>query len=77
MALVLYLTWHRSRIHLDYRFLVGGVIAVRILIFWLAGQSPWRKPSLGLDLPAPAERQFYLPWSAGESAAIPGPHCRT
>ena len=71
MALVLYLTWHRSRNPFGLPvILVGGVITAHVA-FWLAGISLGRGAGIGLDISAAARRQLMLPWSAAEIGHYP------
>jgi SulP family sulfate permease len=67
MALVLYLTWHRSRSPFGLPvILVGGVIAAH-LAFWLVGISPTEAQAVGWAFQPPPSITFMLPW---QSAAI-------
>ena len=59
MALVLYLTWHRSRSPFGLPvILIGGVIAAHVA-FWLAGISLAEAQAVGLDLSAAAARHLH------------------
>ena len=63
MALVLYLTWHRSRSSFGLPvILVGGVIAAHIL-FWLAGVSPTEAQAAGWTFQSPSKVTLISPWS--------------
>jgi SulP family sulfate permease len=63
MALILYLTWHRSRSSLGLpAILVGGVIAGHIL-FWLTGISLAEAQAAGWTFQSPPSVDFMLPWS--------------
>jgi SulP family sulfate permease len=63
MALILYLTWHRSRSSLGLpAILVGGVIAGHIL-FWLTGISLTEAQAAGWTFQSPPSADFMLPWS--------------
>jgi SulP family sulfate permease len=63
MALVLYLTWHRSRSPFGLpAILVGGVIAAHIA-FRLAGISPADAQASGWTFQPPPQVTFMLPWS--------------
>jgi SulP family sulfate permease len=63
MALVLYLTWHRSRSPFGLpMILIGGVIAAHI-IFWFAGVSPAEAQAWGWTFQPPPQVSFMLPWS--------------
>ncbi len=63
MAVVLYLTWHRSRTPFGLpAILVGGVIAAHI-VFWLAGIPPAQAQAAGWTFQPPPAVNFMLPWS--------------
>jgi sulfate permease, SulP family len=63
MAVVLYLTWHRSRTLFGLpAILVGGVIAAHI-VFWLAGISLPQAQAAGWTFQPPPAVNFMLPWS--------------
>jgi SulP family sulfate permease len=63
MALVLYLTWHRSRTWFGLpAILVGGVIAAHI-VFWLTGVSLAEAQAAGWTFQPPPSVKFMLPWS--------------
>ncbi len=63
MALILYLTWHRSRSSFGLpAILVGGVIAAHIL-FWLTGVSLAEAQAAGWTFQSPPSADFMLPWS--------------
>jgi SulP family sulfate permease len=71
MALVLYLTWHRSRSSFGLpAILIGGVIAAHI-IFWLAGISLAQAQASGWTFQPPPKVSFMLPWSAHEISHYP------
>ena len=71
MALVLYLTWHRSRSSFGLPvILIGGVIAAHIA-FWLAGISPAQAQASGWTFQPPPSVNFMLPWSASEIGRYP------
>ncbi|HEY3793736.1 MAG TPA: SulP family inorganic anion transporter [Bradyrhizobium sp.] len=71
MALVLYLTWHRSRSPFGLPLiLVGGVIAAHIL-FWLAGLSPTEAQAAGWTFQPPPSVSLLLPWNATELGRYP------
>jgi SulP family sulfate permease len=71
MALVLYLTWHRSRSPFGLpAILVGGVIAAHIA-FRLAGISPADAQASGWTFQPPPQVTFMLPWSAAEIGRYP------
>jgi len=62
MAIVLYLTWHRSRSSFGLPvILVGGVIAAHVL-FWLAGVSPAEAQAAGWTFQPPSSISFMSPW---------------
>ena len=63
MALILYLTWHRSRSSFGLpAILVGGVIAAHLL-FWLTGVSLAEAQAAGWTFQSPPHADFMLPWS--------------
>ena len=71
MALVLYLTWHRSRSSFGLpAILIGGVIAAHIA-FWLAGISLAEAQASGWTFQPPPNVNFMLPWSANEISRYP------
>jgi SulP family sulfate permease len=71
MALVLYLTWHRSRSPFGLpAILIGGVIFAHIA-FWLAGISLAEAQASGWTFQPPPHVHFMLPWSAGEISRYP------
>ncbi len=71
MALVLYLTWHRSRHPLGLPLiLIGGVIATH-LAFWIIGISPEQARATGWTFQPPPASTFMLPWHADELARYP------
>ncbi|WP_426426436.1 SLC26A/SulP transporter family protein [Bradyrhizobium genosp. A] len=71
MALVLYLTWHRSRNPFALPIiLVGGVITAH-LAFWLSGVSLDEAHSLGWTFQPPPQAAFMLPWHTDELAQYP------
>jgi len=71
MALVLYLTWHRSRSPFGLPLiLIGGVIAAH-LTFWIVGISPEEAQEMGWTFQPPPPAKFMLPWHAGELARFP------
>jgi SulP family sulfate permease len=62
MAIVLYLTWHRSRSSFGLpAILVGGVIAAHLL-FWLAGISTAQAQAAGWTFQPPSSISFMSPW---------------
>jgi SulP family sulfate permease len=71
MALVLYLTWHRSRSAFGLPvILIGGVIAAHTA-FWLAGISLAQAQASGWTFQPPPSVSFMLPWSAHEISRYP------
>jgi SulP family sulfate permease len=71
MALVLYLTWHRSRTPFGLpAILVGGVIAAHI-VFWLAGISLAEAQAAGWTFQPPPSVNFMLPWSVDAIRSYP------
>lgn len=71
MALVLYLTWHRSRSSFGLPvILIGGVIAAHTA-FWLAGISLAQAQASGWTFRPPPNVNFMLPWSANEFSRYP------
>jgi sulfate permease, SulP family len=71
MALILYLTWHRSRTSFGLPvILIGGVIAAHIA-FWLAGISLAEAQAAGWTFQPPPHASFMLPWRADEISRYP------
>lgn len=71
MAMVLYLTWHRSRSPFGLPIiLVGGVLAAH-LAFWITGVSFDHARTLGWTFQPPPQATFTLPWHSGELARYP------
>jgi sulfate permease, SulP family len=71
MAIVLYLTWHRSRTPFGLpAILIGGVIAAHIA-FWLAGISSAEAQAAGWTFQPPPSVNVMLPWSADEIGRYP------
>jgi len=63
MALILYMTWHRSRSSFGLpAILIGGVIAAHLL-FWLAGISLAEAQAAGWTFQPPPSVAFMPPWS--------------
>jgi SulP family sulfate permease len=63
MALVLYMTWHRSRSSFGLpALLIGGVVAAHI-VFWLTGLSSADAQAAGWTFEPPPSVTFMLPWS--------------
>jgi sulfate permease, SulP family len=71
MALILYLTWHRSRSSFGLpAILIGGVIAAHVL-FWLTGISLAEAQAAGWTFESPPSADFMLPWSVDGIANYP------
>nr|WP_218626260.1 SulP family inorganic anion transporter [Bradyrhizobium sp. dw_78] len=71
MALVLYLTWHRTRTPFGLpAILIGGVIAAHAA-FWLAGISLAQAQAAGWTFTPPPHVHFMLPWNAHETGRYP------
>jgi SulP family sulfate permease len=71
MALMLYLTWHRSRSAFGLpAILIGGVVAAHAA-FWLAGISPAEAQAAGWTFQPPPDVSFMPPWSAKEISRYP------
>ena len=66
MALVLYLTWHRSRSAFGLPVIIISGVIVAHAAFWLAGAS-----SAGWTFQAPSNVEFMPPWSAAEISRYP------
>jgi SulP family sulfate permease len=71
MALILYLTWHRSRSSFGLPvILIGGMIAAHT-VFWLAGISVEQAQASGWTFLPPSKVSFMLPWSVHEISRYP------
>jgi SulP family sulfate permease len=71
MALVLYLTWHRSRSPFGLpAILIVGTLAAHVA-FWTAGISTHEAQTLGWTFQPPPHVNFLLPWSAMEIRHYP------
>jgi SulP family sulfate permease len=71
MALILYLTWHRSRSAFGLpAILIGGVIAAHVA-FRFAGISLAEAQASGWTFQAPPHVTFMLPWRANEISHYP------
>jgi sulfate permease, SulP family len=71
MALILYLTWHRSRTPFGLpAILIVGVIAAHVA-FWLVGISPAEAQAAGWTFQPPPGVDFMLPWSTQEIGRYP------
>jgi SulP family sulfate permease len=71
MALVLYLTWHRSRNSFGLPAIVVGGIIFAHLAFWFAGVSSVEAQALGWTFQPPPPISFMSPWSAKEIGRYP------
>ena len=71
MAVILYLTWHRSRSPFALpAILIGGVIAAHV-VFWLAGISPADAQASGWTFKPPPGVTLMLPWDIEEMGRYP------
>lgn len=71
MALVLYLTWHRSRSPFGLPIiLIGGMLTAH-LAFWIAGISPEQARAMGWTFRPPPPATFMLPWHTEDLARYP------
>jgi len=71
MAVILYMTWHRSRSPFGLpAILVGGVIVAHI-VFWLAGLSPVEAQAAGWTFQPPPSVTFMTPWRVDALRAYP------
>src|SRR6266446_6077729 len=71
MALILNLTWHRSRHSLGLPvILIGGMVAAH-LAFWIFGISPEEAQASGWTFQPPPPTHFMLPWNASEIRHYP------
>lgn len=71
MAMVLYLTWHRSRSPFGLPIiLVGGVLTAHVA-FWISGISPEAARALGWTFQPPPPAAFMLPWHIDDLAQYP------
>jgi SulP family sulfate permease len=71
MALVLYLTWHRSRTPFGLPvILIGGTIAAHVA-FRLIGVSSAEAQAIGWTFQPPPPAAFILPWSPKEIGQYP------
>jgi SulP family sulfate permease len=71
MAIVLYMTWHRSRSSFGLpAILVGGIVTAHVL-FWLAGLSPVEAQVAGWTFRPPPSVTLMLPWSADALSHYP------
>lgn len=71
MALVLYLTWHRSRSPFGLPIiLVGGMLTAH-LAFWITGVSLEEARALGWTFQPPPQAAFMVPWHTDDLAHYP------
>ena len=71
MALVLYLTWHRSRSPFGLPIiLIGGMLTAH-LAFWVLGISLEQARAMGWTFRPPPQAAFVLPWHIDELARYP------
>jgi SulP family sulfate permease len=71
MAMVLYLTWHRSRSPFGLPIiLVGGVLTAHVA-FWISGISPEAARALGWTFQPPPPAAFMLPWHTDDLVQYP------
>ena len=71
MAVILYLTWHRSRSPFGLPLiLIGGVIAAHT-VFWIAGISLTEAQAWGWTFHPTPQGTFMLPWSSAEIGRYP------
>jgi SulP family sulfate permease len=71
MALILYLTWHRSRSPFGLPMILIGGVVVAHLVFWMTGISLAEAQASGWTFQAPPHVSFMLPWSAHEIGRYP------
>src|SRR6266481_3861966 len=71
MALVLYMTWHRSRSTFGLpAILIGGIVFAHVA-FWFAGISLAQAQAAGWTFEPPPHVSFMLPWSANSISRYP------
>jgi len=71
MALVLYLTWHRSRSPFGLPvILIGGVLTAH-LAFWITGVSLDDARAMGWTFQPPPQAAFMQPWHTDDLARYP------
>jgi SulP family sulfate permease len=71
LAVLLYLTWHRSRSPFGLpAILVGSALAAH-LCFWLAGISPTEAQAMGWTFQPPPHVSFVWIWDSGNLRAFP------
>jgi SulP family sulfate permease len=71
MALVLYLTWHRSRSTFGLPVILIGGIVLAHTAFWLAGISLADAQAAGWTFEPPPHISLMSPWSAHEISRYP------
>lgn len=71
MALILYLTWHRSRSPFGLPMILIGGVAVAHAAFWMIGISTAEAQASGWTFQAPPRITFMLPWSTHEIIHYP------
>jgi SulP family sulfate permease len=71
MALILYLTWHRSRSPFGLPVILVGGVLVGHLAFWIIGLTPAEAQAAGWTFQPPPPTKFMLPWSAENFADYP------
>ena len=71
MALILYMTWHRSRTPFGLPLiLIGGVLAAHTA-FWIVGITTAEAQATGWTFQPPPATRFMLPWSKDELSHYP------
>jgi SulP family sulfate permease len=71
MALILYMTWHRSRTPFGLPLiLIGGVLAAHVA-FWIVGITTEEAQATGWTFQPPPATKFMLPWSKNELSHYP------
>ncbi|WP_027580923.1 SulP family inorganic anion transporter [Bradyrhizobium sp. Ai1a-2] len=71
MALILYLTWHRSRSPFGLPVILIGGVLVGHLAFWIIGLTPAEAQAAGWTFQPPPPTRFMLPWSTQNFANYP------
>ena len=71
MALVLYLTWHRSRSTFGLPVILIGGIVLAYVAFWFAGISLADAQAAGWTFEPPPHVSLMLPWSPHEISRYP------
>ena len=71
MAVVLYMTWHRSRSTFGLpAILIGGIVAAHV-VFWLSGLSAADAQAAGWTFEPPPSVTIMLPWSVAGLSHYP------